>query len=129
MLKFKNQRVVEVQDWDDLVKSIYGRTYSYQQQDGCRDRGIVYITVPSKYADESQMNNSIPEVVNGSKRGVKFATWLSRDPNTPIANQQYDWELRLFWQRSFYPDLDMVINDLHEKGLIEAGDYIINIDW
>jgi hypothetical protein len=25
--------------------------------------------------------------------------------------------------------VSMVINDLHAKGLLEAGDYMIDIDW
>jgi hypothetical protein len=35
----------------------------------------------------------------------------------------------MFWERNFYPDTYTVANDLYDKGLIEAGDYIINIDW
>lgn len=75
------------------------------------------------------MNDSIPEVVNGYEMGVKFEVWLARDPNQPITNQKYDWELELFWERNFYPDIHTLANDLHSKGLIEAGDYLINIDW
>lgn len=61
--------------------------------------------------------------------GVSFAAWLARDPKQPILNQTQDYELRLFWHRNFFPDIQVVANDLHNKGLIEAGDYIINIDW
>jgi hypothetical protein len=35
----------------------------------------------------------------------------------------------MWWDRNFYPNLQMVANDLHEKGLLAAGDYIISIDW
>lgn len=35
MLKYKNVRVISVQDWDDLVEKTYGRPYNLQQQDGC----------------------------------------------------------------------------------------------
>jgi len=71
----------------------------------------------------------IPEVVNGSKRGVKFDVWLSRDPKQPLLNETSDYCLRLFWHRNFYPDLDMFINDLYKKGIIEEGKYVIDIDW
>lgn len=75
------------------------------------------------------MNDSIPEVVNGEERGVKFDVWLTRDPKQPIPEQTADYQLALFWERNFYPSLEMVANDLYKKGLIEAGDYTINIDW
>ena len=29
----------------------------------------------------------------------------------------------------FFPDITMIIEDLYTEGLIEAGNYIINIDW
>ena len=48
MLKFEKQNMVDVSDWDDLVEKTYGRTYSFQQQDGCKDRGIHPITVPRR---------------------------------------------------------------------------------
>ncbi len=60
---------------------------------------------------------------------VKFNSWLSRDPKKPIKDQEFSWELDLFWSRNFYPSLQSVANDLYKKGLIEAGKYIINIDW
>ncbi len=39
------------------------------------------------------------------------------------------WELELFWGRNFYPDVSMIIDDLYERGLLEAGDFSIDIDW
>lgn len=128
MIKYKDAKVIEVNDWDELVEDTYGRPYNYQQQDGCMDRGSISITIPSETTDE-EMNDSISEEVNGEEMKVKFSVWLSRDPEQSIENQKYDWELTLFWERNFYPDIQMVANDLHQKGLIEAGEYTINIDW
>ena len=128
-MKYKNQKMIEVNDWDQLVQSVYNRPYNFQQQDGCQDRGIVYLTIPPECVDEDEMNDSIPEVVNGEEMGVKFNVWLARDPKQPIKNQKYGWELDLFWERNFYPSIDAVANDLYEKGLLEPGEYIINIDW
>ena len=36
---------------------------------------------------------------------------------------------QLFWERNFYPNVNMIANDLHSKGLLESGEYIIVIDW
>lgn len=113
-----------------MVEETYGRPYKFQQQDGCRDRGIVSITIPDEDYDED-MNDSIPENINSAEIGVKFKVWLERDPEQPLSNYEGTPEvgLRLFWERNFYPDIQTVANDLYDKGLIEAGDYFINIDW
>lgn len=129
MIKFKTQRIIEVQDWDDLVEKTYGRTYSFQQQDGCKDRGLDYITVPDTEYAYDYDRDTIPEIVNGSEMGVSFKAWLERDPKQKIPNQSADYQLDLFWDRNFYPHVSMIANDLYSKGLIEAGEYIINIDW
>ena len=121
--------MIDVGDWDELISTTYGRPYSFQQQNGCQDRGIFNLTIPSVEIYDDTMNDSIPEVVNGDKMGVKFKTWLERDPQKKLHKQKADYELSLFWKRNFYPDVETVANDLYKKGLIEAGDYIINIDW
>jgi hypothetical protein len=128
-MKYKNVKVIELRDWDNLVQQTYGRPYDFQQQYGCQSRGKFNITIPSEETEDEDMNDSIPEVVNGDEMGVKFDVWLARDPKQPIRNQQFDFELDLFWSRNFYPDIYTVANDLHKKGLIEAGEYVIDIDW
>lgn len=127
MLKVKNTKTIEVSDWDNLVIETYGKPYSFQQQDDCQSRGMVYITIPDENFEEEEMNHFIPEVINGSVMGVKFDVWLARDPKTPFEDGRDD--LDLWWDRNFYPNLQTVANDLHKKGLIEAGEYAIEIDW
>lgn len=89
------------------------------------------LIVPSEDSDEEYMKESIPEIVNGPQMGVKFTSWSARDPKQklPGADDQEDYCLSLFWERNFYPDIHTVANDLHEKGLLEAGEYLINIGW
>lgn len=126
---YKNKKMVEVSDWDRLVEDTYKRPYNFQQQNGCKERGIFNLTVPSKYTRDNEMNDSIKEVVNGDEMGVKFDVWLKRDPKQPIPGRSTDWELSLFWERNFYPDIETVANDLYKRGLLEEGEYVINIDW
>lgn len=130
MLKFKTKQVIDVGDWDDLVKSTYGKPYSFQQQDGCKDRGTHELTIPDEAYDYK--NQTIPEEVNGEEMGVSFAAWLARDPKQKLDTED-EWArehgVTMFWVRNFYPDVSMVANDLHSKGLIPAGEYVINIDW
>ena len=128
MIKIK--QLISVQDWDDLVIQTYGKPYSFQQQDGCQERGNFPLRIPE--AAEDFENDTIPEKVNGDKMGVSFKAWLARDPDQQLDTKD-EWErnngLDLFWSRNFYPDIQMVANDLHAKGLIPAGKYVIEIDW
>lgn len=150
MIKFTSVKMIHVNDWDKLVSNTYGKPYSFQQQEGCQPRGVVNITIPDETYEE-QMNNSIPEVINGTEMGVKFEVWLKRDPNEPLnpskeelekcgyywgktADDAIKWKqdkshINMFFERNFYPNIQSVANDLYEKGLIEAGNYSIKIDW
>lgn len=130
MLKTRTEKVIDVSDWDSLVIETYGRPYSFQQQDGCKERQRVRISIPDKAYDYK--NDTIPEEVNHEDMGVSFKAWLSRDPKQEL-NSDDEWDrkngLNLWWERNFYPDVQMIANDLHEKGLVEAGKYVIDIDW
>ena len=125
-MKTKNVKMIEESDWDKLVKKTYKRPYDYQQQDGCQDRGIYNLTVPSEETNDFE-NDEVPEVVNHGEMGVSFAAWLARDPKKPLPNEPGDFCLALWWHRNFYPSIEMVANDLHAKGLLKAGEYMVII--
>ena len=38
---------IEVSEWDDVVTETYKRPYSFQQQAGCRERGVFRFRVPA----------------------------------------------------------------------------------
>ena len=123
----KNVKMMEVNAWDKLVVDTYERPYSFQQQNGCQCRGTFTLTIPSEFTDDENMHDEIPEVINGNIMGVKFDKWLARDPKQSINGDEMF--IDLFWGRNFYPDIYTVANDLYEKNLIEAGTYVIDIDW
>jgi hypothetical protein len=127
-MKIKTKKVIEVSDWDKLVSETYGRIYSLQQQDGCKERGICYLTVPDAHAFEFK-NDAVSENNDDDEMGVSFKAWLERDPKKPLENQEYDFELEMWWERRFYPSVEIVANDLYEKKLLDAGEYGINIAW
>lgn len=151
MLKTKNVKMIEDRDWDILVSETYGKPYTFQQQDGCKDRGVFKLTIPSEWTNDDEMHDEIPEIINGDIMGVKFEKWLDRDPNEPLnpseeelKNCGYYWgkseadeikwkedksHIYMFWERNFYPDIYTLANDLYKRGLIEAGEYAIHIDW
>jgi len=126
-LKTKIVTIVDVSEFDRLVTDTYGRPYSFQQQDGCKGRGVDSFTVPSSGYDYK--NATIPEVVNHEDMGVSFKAWKARDPEQLLTSSSSTSSLRLWWARNFYPSLQVVVNDLHERGLIETGTYTIDIDW
>jgi len=135
-MKIKNVSIISVQDFDKLVQETYRKYYSFQQQDGCKSRQTVYITVPDIETNDVE-RDTIPEVVNGEEEGVNFKAWLERDikqglkGDPTIGKEATDeqWRIELWWARNFYPDVQMIVNDLHSKGLLPAGEYGINIDW
>lgn len=127
MIKTQNKQLINVGDWDSLVEKTYGKPYNFQQQDGCKDRGTHHFKVPN-LADDYE-NDSIPDEVNGEDMGVSFKAWLARDVNEWNGKEKNPWSLDLFWTRNFYPDMQMIANDLHAKGLLPAGEYVIEIDW
>lgn len=131
-MKIRTEQVIDVSDWDDLVEKTYNRPYSFQQQDGCKDRGVFKFEVPNEEYEDFK-RETIPEIVNGPEMGVSFAAWLARDPKQPLQEEEYgrddQWSINLWWTRNFYPAFHMVANDLHAKGLLPAGQYTINIDW
>lgn len=129
MIKFSDRKMIEVSDWDDLVTNTYGRPYCFQQQDGCQDRGIYDLLVSAEGEWVDSGNDTIPEEINGDEMGVKFSSWLARDPKEWNGNKGDENFLDIFWERNFYPDIEILAHDLCKKGLIEPGEYAINIDW
>jgi hypothetical protein len=118
---------ITLEEWDDLVIETYGKPYAFQQQDGCKSKGKCRLRIPSVADDYA--NTSIPERINGYRMGVSFVAWLDRHPNEWNGVEENKRFIDMFWERNFYPHVQMLANDLHQKGLIEAGDYIIEIDW
>ena len=69
-LKFSKFNSIELRDWDSFVSGVYGRPYSLQQQNGCQGRGVRSFSVPDEdEAYDEEMNDKIPEKVNGEEMG------------------------------------------------------------
>lgn len=129
-MKFKQVNMIEVDDWDDLVVRTYGKPYSFQQQDGCKYRGTFEFKVPFRCAEEyDSENETVHEVANCDEMGVSFKAWLARDPDQKIPEECGCDFTDMWWERNFYPAVEMLINDLYNKGELVEGDYCINIDW
>lgn len=129
-MKIKTINQISVRDWDELIESTYGKRYSFQQQDGCKDKGVEIINTDERQAYDFEAE-SIPYVVNGEEMGVSFQTWLntSMEDTSKHFDPKLTWENRIFWARNFYPDANMLAVDLCKKGLLNEGEYEIKIDW
>jgi hypothetical protein len=126
MFKTNTRQTVELKDWNSLVETTYGRPYNFQQQ-GYKSRGIYVLRVPiDSYKPEDFERTNI---LSCQESGVSFEAWLSRDPKEPFPFQKYDFETRIFWERNFYPSIEMVAMDLYARRQIEPGVYTIIIDW
>jgi hypothetical protein len=135
-IAFCDIKLITSCEWDRVVSEVYERPYCFQQQEGCRDRGIYHLSVPNKELAleyDNEAFEQIAEIINGPSKRVKFATWLARDPKQPLNDmgeiRSNSWEIELWWDRNFYPDIEVVANDLYSKGILPAGNYIILIDW
>lgn len=126
-MKTQLVQIITSEDWDELVTKTYGRRYCFQQQDECKPRQTVYLTIPDEDYDFDR--TTIPDEINGAIMGVNFVAWLARDPEEWNGLKHDKTYLDMFWERNFYPDVQIVANDLYAKGLIPAGDYGIKIDW
>lgn len=141
-LKIQSTKIIEQSDWNKFVENTYKRHYNFQQQEGCKERGIYTLTIPSKTTNDFS-NDTLDDIVNGNKMGVSLKGWLEADPTKPVKYKEYNqttkefeikttseqYMIKLWWSRNFYPSIEMIANDLYQKGLIEKGDYTINIDW
>lgn len=129
-LKYANRKVIDGYDWNRLVIKTYGKPYALQQQEGGMENNTFFeLSIPCEFTNDENMHEEIPEDINGENMGVKFKTWLARDPKQPIKGDNTGWMINRFWDRNFYPDIYTLANDMYEKGVIEKGEYIIKIDW
>lgn len=131
----KKATIFTLDEFDELIKKEYNKTYySFQQQDGCKDRGIEFFTVPINDPDDLDYLSMIEADAKNNKLsehcGVKFEEWLSRDKDFKWftdENEQYRNEL--LWERNFYPHPEIIFNDLYKRNIIEAGTYGVYINW
>jgi hypothetical protein len=101
-------------DFSELVAETYGRPYRLQQQgDMLGQDSMIEFSAPTEQIwDEDEY------------LGVTFAEWLAAEPPAPG-----DWREEMRWHREFYPPIERVVNDLHARGLLAAGDYVLHVWW
>jgi hypothetical protein len=119
-MRIENVKLIGETEFSRLVSETYGRPYQLQQQDNCMGQDeIERVTVPDEGIDIDD--------------DARFAEWRDADVPDPVGvlhgETRWDWEVELYWQREYYPPLQELVNDLHERGLLPQGDYVIHASW
>lgn len=102
--------LIDESEFSALVTKIYGRPYRFQQQGDmkCQDTIETF---------------SVPSEEYGGWTGPSLTEWQIAPP------PDGDFKEELRWHRDFYPELEVVVNDLYARGLIAAGDYALHVWW
>lgn len=134
-LEFEIRKVVEEGCWNFFIENTFNKgpyTYNFQQQDGCRERGPYLVEVPPSEEDlldgPELLNEEISYEVNGEMYGVSLETWLNTSKVDTASKLEKDYLNDLYWCRHFYPRINELVNHLYKLGLIEEGDFYIEID-
>lgn len=125
----RNLTIISDQEFDELVEKTYGKPYAFQRQDGCRDQNTYYFTVPDYFEDFA--DDEIPESLNSRICKVTFSAWLDRDPRQILALEKDTSveDIRRWWEEYFYPDPQMIFNDLCARNILPSGEYGIDVYW
>src|SRR5574343_1183830 len=103
----KNVNIFQLNEFDELIKKEYNKKYySFQQQDGCKDRGIEYFTIPINDPEDLDNLSMIEDDVKNNRlsvyRGVKFEEWLLKDKDFKwFIGKEREYENALLWERNF----------------------------
>ena len=112
-MRIRNEKVIDVSEWDSLVRKTYGRPYSFQQQDECKDRGVFRFTVPAKADDHEQ--ESVPEIVNHEKwasalhhgssetRNLRYRAAAKMLPASIYGGVETSTQTYKWWQMTYTP--------------------------
>ena len=100
--------------WDDdisrVATEVYGRRFSVIDSWSRCDEGV---------SQDTLIRLTVPDVDDW--RCPPVDRWLATEP--PDAT---DWSAV---RGEKLPSLQGVANDLHERGLMEAGDYVVHVWW
>lgn len=129
-LQYKNVKLIDSSDFDELVEAIYNIPYCFQQQDGCIDRGFYPIEVieDEEWLDDDYLKSPKESFyLDCDIFGVDFQSW--KNFKASDFKHFQDWKSQLIFHRHFYPKTEILLHDLCKRGVIEAGKYYIEVDW
>ena len=109
-MKVTKVNLIWESEFSQLVEDTYGRPYKLQQQgDMLHQESMVRLSVPGEVFDHWQ--------------ATTLEEWVAAEYPSP----KFDYDFQ--WEREFYPQLEEVANDLHERGLLDEGEYVLHVWW
>lgn len=103
MLKYKTVKLVWESDLQDLIEQVYGKRTDWAAEQEMGQNETRDFTVPSTdWLDED---------------GLTIEQWLRGE-----SAELYGYTVR-------EPDMQVILNDLHSIGQVEAGDYVVEVWW
>lgn len=109
-LKSETVKLIWESDFSKLVSETYGRPYQFQQQGDMMGQDTIY-----KFSIPDATWHPTPE-----DAAKDIQEWIN-DPR----EFKYEFEA----ERECYPPIESVIVDLHERGIIDPGDYALHVWW
>ena len=107
--------VLHESEFSNLVRQTFERPYSLQQQgDMHSQESFIRFDVPAELEWEHEPS---------------LETWLATTPPDPEDHSMAAFTNRLRWDREFYPDLQDIANELHARGQLDAGTYVLHVWW
>lgn len=115
MLRYYAAKIIDEDEFSQLVRDTYQRPYQLQQHGF--DSGE-----PMRIGTYLEID--VPGTDTWLPGEHSLEEWLEREVENPG-----DKIAEIEWEREFTPDLQQLVNDLHAQGLLEAGEYLIKVEW
>jgi hypothetical protein len=140
-LRSRDVKLIDVHDLEELIRSTYQRPYSViygglagSFGDGNHQETMLAVTVPAPpdldelthqeyYSDYERKNFVRPSFDEWRDQPEPEVTTYERTAAGELRPRRWDLE------REYACALQPLLNDLHERGEIEAGEYVIHIWW
>lgn len=112
---FKTKTYIEVWhvELDKFVEEVYGRSWSYIRSEECNN---------DSYYTHEVLEEGL-DFYSDEEVEEQLTKWLSAE----VPNYR-DWDACSEFE-SLFPGAPVILWDLHRKGLIPAGDYLIHVSW
>lgn len=108
----RTYKYIDMRDWNDLISTVYGeRPYNVQQADFLPQDSVIFADVPNGWFMDEDLEGELEN-------------WLGQ----PLPAED-DSIARMRFQRESTVSVDALLFDLHKRGLVDEGKYLIHIWW
>lgn len=109
--------VIHESDFSEFVAEVYGRPFCWQQMQMAGQDSYQEFDVPDQ-GDDTEWVTTYAQ--------PQLDEWLAAWANMP---QRESWLMKINAERDHVIDLDVLTWDLHRRGLLAAGTYLMKVWW